>query len=142
MHVYIVAHMAMAITSNCRMICEISRGSLSLRGGHCFWRLQVPRACHTLIKTTPPVHGFAYVSEGVRFFIYTSFNARSIIRPKTLALNWTRVQSVLDVKVRIHCRPPRFTSTRFSVFKHHTAKKKQPAETSFRFGIRPTTNRV
>ena len=36
---------------------------------------------------------------------------------KTLALNWTRVQSVLDVKVRIHCRPPRFTTTRFRYLK-------------------------
>ena len=44
---------------------------------------------------------------------------------KTLALNWTRVQSVLDVKVRIHCRPPRFTATRFRYLK---AKKRRKSD--------------
>ena len=138
----------MALASNCRMICEISRWSLSLQGGHWSFSILHTKSWHftsLCFLATPSATGMSYFDQDNTpqylvlplFCLFIRSGWDSFCTPllvlvlgllsaqKTLALNWTRVQSVLDVKVRIHCRPPRFTATRFRYLK---AKKRRKSD--------------
>lgn len=61
---YIVAHMALA--SNCRMICEISRWSLSLQGGHWSFSILHTKSWHftsLCFLATPSATGMSYFDQ-------------------------------------------------------------------------------